>query len=372
MNKYNIAIYIGRFQGLHHGQVQNMKHALTIADKLIILIGSSNKPIDWKNPWTAEERAEMIKASFSKEDLTRIHIQYIEDRLYQDSEWEALVFEAVDSILLQYSKYRLNAPDEKHRAKIALVGCDKDDSTWYLHRFPNWKQEFLTTFCHDGTDKPLNSTGIRVSIYDYLMGNHDSYLNQIKKQMPQGAYEFVVNWMKTPAAKYVLDWYNNDRLYQKPYESLPYGTNFYCADNVVVQSGYVLLVKRKFHPGLGLWALPGGHVGKNENATNGAIRELYEETSIKVPEKIIRSSLIGEKLFDHPERSLRGRCGDIVGRTVSISHCYALNGGDGLPRVKAADDAEEAWWFNFAEVKKMKSELFEDHGAQIEYWISRL
>jgi bifunctional NMN adenylyltransferase/nudix hydrolase len=121
-----------------------------------------------------------------------------------------------------------------------------------------------------------------------------------------------------------------------------------------------------------LWALAGGHVGKNETAFEASLRELEEETGLKIPGKVLIGSFQGEKLFDHPERSLRGRCGKKVSRTVSISHCYVLNDEHGLPRVKGMDDAEEAWWFPIAEVRKMRNEMFEDHVDQINYWLARV
>ena len=377
MKNYNWAIYIGRFEGFHNGQFENIKHGLEIADKLIIIIGSANKPIDWKNPWTANERIEMIKASLPPDMLSHVHFQTIEDRLYQQSEWESLIYEAVDAILHDYSQFRINPIRAEQKAKIALVGCDKDDTTWYLRCFPDWKQEFTKTFIGEDKETPLSSTTIRENIFKYLSTVHvhsenDHYLTDIKKLVPKGSYEFIYKWLLTDSAKYVYEWYIMDKEYQRPYEALPYGTNFYCADNVVIHSGHILLVKRKFHPGKDLWALPGGHINKNETAFQASIRELYEETNIKVPEKVMIANFFGEKLFDHPDRSLRGRCGKKVGRTVSISHCYALNGGDGLPRVKAADDAEEAWWFNSAQLKKMRNEMFEDHGDQALYWLTKL
>src|SRR5690348_3911705 len=42
----------------------------------------------------------------------------------------------------------------------------------------------------------------------------------------------------------------------------------------------VLLIKRKDHPFIGQWALPGGFVGMKESLDEAAKRELKEETNI--------------------------------------------------------------------------------------------
>ena len=62
-------------------------------------------------------------------------------------------------------------------------------------------------------------------------------------------------------------------------------------DAVVVQSGHILLVKRGDMPGKGLWALPGGFLNQEETMLDGAIRELKEETKIKVPVPVLKGSI---------------------------------------------------------------------------------
>ncbi|MGI9055864.1 MAG: bifunctional nicotinamide-nucleotide adenylyltransferase/Nudix hydroxylase, partial [Pyrinomonadaceae bacterium] len=42
------------------------------------------------------------------------------------------------------------------------------------------------------------------------------------------------------------------------FKNVPYAPVFFTTDAVVVQSGHVLVVRRKVHPGKGLLALPGG------------------------------------------------------------------------------------------------------------------
>jgi ADP-ribose pyrophosphatase YjhB (NUDIX family) len=56
----------------------------------------------------------------------------------------------------------------------------------------------------------------------------------------------------------------------------------------VTEAGHVLLIRRGFEPGRGLWAQPGGFLEVDETVTEGAIRETLEETGLHVaPGEII-------------------------------------------------------------------------------------
>ena len=54
-------LFIGRFQPFHKGHLDAVKHILKEVDRLIIGIGSSQYSGTFDNPFTAEERKEMIK-----------------------------------------------------------------------------------------------------------------------------------------------------------------------------------------------------------------------------------------------------------------------------------------------------------------------
>ena len=112
-------------------------------------------------------------------------------------------------------------------------------------------------------------------------------------------------------------------------------------------------------PGAGLWALPGGFLDQDETLLDGAIRELKEETKIKVPVPVLKGSIKSQKTFDNPRRSLRGR-------TITTAFFIDLGFSETMPKVKGADDAEVARWVPFKDINP--AEVFEDHFAIIDYF----
>ena len=66
--KYDYAVFIGRFQPFHVGHYHVVTEALKIAKEVILVIGSHDRPRDIRNPFTTQERIEIIegKVSISK------------------------------------------------------------------------------------------------------------------------------------------------------------------------------------------------------------------------------------------------------------------------------------------------------------------
>jgi len=55
-----------------------------------------------------------------------------------------------------------------------------------------------------------------------------------------------------------------------------------CAGALVVRDGQVLLGRRAIEPGLGMWDIPGGFLEPWEHPADGAVREVAEETGLRV------------------------------------------------------------------------------------------
>jgi len=72
-------LLIGRFQPFHLGHLDALHFALTQVEKLWVGIGSSNKPPQKQNPFTADERKEMILSSIDESISNKIEIYFIPD-----------------------------------------------------------------------------------------------------------------------------------------------------------------------------------------------------------------------------------------------------------------------------------------------------
>jgi nicotinamide-nucleotide adenylyltransferase len=90
-------LLIGRFQPFHLGHLDALTFALSKVEKLWIGIGSSNKPNQKQNPFSADERKEMILSSIDKSILDRIQIFYIPD-LANHEKW----IENIDTVVPKF------------------------------------------------------------------------------------------------------------------------------------------------------------------------------------------------------------------------------------------------------------------------------
>ena len=72
-------LLIGRFQPFHLGHLEALQFALSKVNKLWVGLGSSNKSVERNNPFTAEQRKEMILGSIDDLMKEKISIYFIPD-----------------------------------------------------------------------------------------------------------------------------------------------------------------------------------------------------------------------------------------------------------------------------------------------------
>jgi bifunctional NMN adenylyltransferase/nudix hydrolase len=260
--QYNLATFVGRLEPLHNGHIPNIEKALEIADHVLVIVGSANQPRTPRNPFTADERIAMIKSVFPDD---RVQAVGVED-YYPDALWLQSVQTAVHKHLIDN---RVNT----QTAKVAILG-----------------------------HKILDASVIRDH---YFAGEFDAIIPDV----PVEVLAFLDKFSKTPEYKLLVEEQEYITRYKEEWDAAPYPPTFVTTDAVVVQSGHVLLVKRRTAPGKGLWALPGGFINQHERLDECVIRELREETKVKVPVAVLEGSIKHKHttVFDAPNRSLRGR-----------------------------------------------------------------
>ena len=87
-------LLIGRFQPFHLGHLEALRFALSKTDRLWVGLGSSNRPRQESNPFSAEERRQMILSSVDDRTAARIKICPIPD-VDDHKKWMALIDEIV-------------------------------------------------------------------------------------------------------------------------------------------------------------------------------------------------------------------------------------------------------------------------------------
>lgn len=360
-----VGIYIGRFQMVHKGHVEIIKKALKQYDRLIILVGSSEIARDPKNPFTFNERKDILDAIIQRSLSENLklgtnklyNILPLHDYIYDNNKW--------------LSEVQLQVKSVTSSKNITLIGCLKDESSEYLKFFPQWKNDFQYLILNktlnenknkkkSNKDNVINATQYRQDFFN----NVELDKNIIPEEMIDFTNKFKILHKEiydnlVEENKFIIDYRATMN------KTLKFPTMvFMTGDALVVCAGHVLLVRRKTSPGKGLLALPGGFVNGHKDKTliDAALRELKEETKIKVDKNTLLSSIKSTSLFEDPNRSLRWR---IITQCVHIQLPYHE-----LPKVKGGDDAEHAFWMPICELIENRDKIFEDHLSIIDTFLN--
>lgn len=328
---FDAAVLIGRFQPFHNGHAALLKMALETAPRVVLVLGSSFHARSPKNPFTWQERAAMIASTLSAEERDRVSFVAVRD-YYEDGRWADAVRHEVERQI----------PDA---ARVALIGHFKDASSYYLNHFPRWK---LVT-CSEAL--AIDSTGIRRVFFE--AEDLDISLNVIDGLVPTAVRQYLKAWAILPGYAPLVKEHQKVEAYKASWKAAPFPPIFTTVDAVVKSAGHVLLIQRGDFPGKGLWALPGGFLDQRERLIQGAMRELVEETRLAVLESSLMNALVDVKVFDHPDRSLRGR-------TITYAHFFDLK-SDRLQAIEGADDAAHAAWVPIEQLASMEERFFDDH-----------
>ena len=371
----DVSAYILRGNPFHNGHAAVLRKALSTSKLVVVLIGSSGKARSLKNPFTFAERKSMIERWYTTEfglspNAPALKIMALQDYPYSNSTWIQSVQSLVKRAVTAFCVERTRDGIPTILTDIYLTGSDRDDSTWYLSSFPQWKLDLIAPV---DPHLDLSATSVRKVLYESNLFASDFAALELK--VPRSTRQFLQAFAGTGGLETLRREYKYIKMYKDSWKAAPYAPTFVCADAVVIQSGHVLVVERGAEPGKGLWALPGGFVKQNQRMEDAAIDELMEETGIRLAEgkkgeeitkSMLRGSIKGKEIFDDPERSARGR-------TITMAYLFRLDDEKPLPKVKGMNvplhesggevivETAKAWWIPLDQALSQTDKWFEDH-----------
>ncbi len=338
---HDTAIYIGRFEPPHAGHVALLERALACAPRAIVVMGSAWQVRSPKNPFTWQERADMLLGALPAARRQRVQVLPVRD-YYNEARWVAEVRAAVAGVA---------APGER----IALIGHFKDATSSYLSAFPGWE------LVHVERQGSINATAVRDAYFGAMPGTAMAALAPLAAQVPASTLALLARFAQQPDYLQLQEEWRMLRDFRASWASAPYPPVFTTVDALLRCQGQVLLIRRAHAPGKGQWAVPGGFLEQRETLWQSCLRELAEETHCDLPEAVLRAALREVAVFDHPDRSQRGR-------TVTHAHYFDL-GNAPLPQVEGDDDALLARWVPVADLPAMEDAFFEDHFHMLDHFL---
>ncbi|MBT0570579.1 adenylyltransferase/cytidyltransferase family protein [Curvibacter sp. CHRR-16] len=180
----DITVFIGRFQPFHNGHLCIVRQALGMAQRVVMVLGSSYASSSRKNPFSWQERAALVQQALSPAERARVDFLPLHD-YRDDSQWVQAVRAGVHQLAQQ--QLGLNVP------RVALIGHFKDDSSYYLRYFHEWKLVSVPR------NSPIDASHIRNAWLASTMENMPATLAAFADDAPASTLQFLLDWSRTPA-----------------------------------------------------------------------------------------------------------------------------------------------------------------------------
>lgn len=343
--RVDVSVVIGRFQGLHVGHAALLHEALARAGRCIVVLRSAFQARTPRNPLSWVERRELIRLALPERERERV--DFIAMRDGPDLQrWQRRVVREVEALAA-----RGGGP----HASIALVAAPHDAAATSLRELAGWQ------LVPAPARAEVRATAIRDALFAAEADAAEATLAALGSALAPGSADFLRAWLRLPCIGHLRAEWAALREQKQAWANAPYPPVFVTVDAVVRCAGHVLLIERDRRPGLGLNALPGGFIEQDETLYESAVRELAEETNLKLLETTLRGCLRGVAVFDDPQRSQRGR-------TITHAHWFDL-GERALPEVVGGDDAASARWVPVDALMSMEDSFHDDHFQILDHFL---
>lgn len=307
---FSHGVFVGRFQPPHRTHLAVMLEALERVDVLVVVLGSTRSARTPKNPFTDDERREMIAAALTDAGVPRARFSFGGVRDFYDMAlWAAAVRADVARLV----------PAE---ATVALLGHEKDASSAYLREFPDWP------YVPTRVTSDLSATRVRRALFDLEV-------ETLAELVPPTVADFLGAFPNTPAFAELREDDAFLRRWHAALATAPVLPTFLAVHALVRRDDRVLLWRRAERPSLGSLSLPGGRLFERLGA-EASLRRHLNTNALPRPRRV----------FDHPDRSL-------LGREVMLT--YDVD----------ADSAGGEWWL-LADALAAPELFYADHHRALE------
>jgi bifunctional NMN adenylyltransferase/nudix hydrolase len=342
-----IAVLIGRFAPFNAAHLDALREALAAYRLVVIVLGSAFQPPSPRNPFTWQQRADMIALCLTADEQARVRFVPARD-YHSDERWAEAVGRDIFARMEGVS----------HR-QLTVVNPDAGDADgFHFHWqkiFPRWGHRPVRPQVR--RDDVMSSASIRNVLFSVEKDARRAALAFLSQTVPDEVRHYLSAWWEFPLRGRLAEEVEWVRQYRERWPAEQSLTT----DAVVTCSNHVLLIERGEGAGAGLFAVPGGFLEKNERFYDGARRELREETGLGYIGDGLDVAFVRAEVFDRPDRSLRARI-------VTVAHLFDLKSTP-LPDVRGRDDARHALWMPISELGAMEDRFFEDHFQILDHFL---
>lgn len=290
MNEINFVCM--RANPYHLGHSKLIRDAIEAGQEgavTVVFIGSANKAGTPDNPFTYNERLDMILHDFQKEvEGGNLFILPLVDYDYDDQAWEADLHKQLHQVAS--FKFGVNCYFTPR-----FFTCGKGDDAQLRVKWARGAEVVVVESIFTD-EKELSATAIRQRMVD--MQPWVEFAPNVMQAVTDDRLAAVVKSMKTQQDK--------AKQYKESFASCPFEVQFSATDAVIRDTtGRLLFIVRGKDFGQGLLAMAGGFLESQLTYEQNMKKEVKEETGIDLD--VIPHTIVSSWMCDNPKRDIRGR-----------------------------------------------------------------